>query len=654
MTRHPEAASGGQGRCAVRLRRLAAASLGVIMVGSAHGGAAEAPLAFTEEAAVRGVDYAVGFSGGAAGWGPALADLDGDGDPDLVAVGRSDGLVGLWENDGSGHFTSRSATSGIPALTQTSGVLALDVDGDGDLDLLIVRFALASRLYRNDGGMTFTDVTSASGMGTGTTSCTGCCAADFDGDGDLDVSMARYGVANRLMQNDGSGLFTDVAVAAGVADPWNGWQTVALDADGDGDDDLYVSNDKKVPSNTTMRNRLYRNDGGMLFTEISAGSGTDVNAYSMGVAVGDLDGNGLEDLYCTNLMPEPSPLCLSQGGGVFLQAAASWGVTNDRTGWGTVLFDWDNDGLQDLYVCNFDAANRLYRNLGNGTMEDVAPQVAAAIPFFSHCSAAGDVDGDGDVDLVVQVDGSPLRLLINQEGSRRHWLRLQVEGAGPNTAAVGAKAAVRTGAAWQYRWVRLGGNGFKGQNELCLHLGLGDAMVAEEATVTWPDGSVRTLTSLPADRAWRVPHPSKLGDADRDGDVDLLDFRAMRAGLSSPFQPGDEPFDLDGDFTLGAADVALLLERWDRGSWPVQDCDGDGTPDPLAIALDPGLDLDMDGLLDGCGLQSADFNGDGRVNGADLALLLGHWGDPTCPADLTGDGSVGGADLGILIAQWTG
>ncbi len=632
-----------------RCARRAVAALALL---AASSGMADEFAPFTEEALARGLDYAWPFAGGAAGWGVALADLDGDGAPEVVAIGQSNGLVGLWRNDGTGHFTLVSAGSGIPALFGTSSVLALDVDGDGDLDLVIGRFGTTTRLYRNDGDLTFTDVTAQAGLSE-SGPVTGMAAADFDGDGWIDLYMTRFGQPNRLWRNTG-GAFAEVAALHGVNDNWNGWQSAFIDIDGDGILDLYVSNDKKVPTETVMHNRLYRGTGSS-FVDVSAGSGTDLNLYSMGLAIGDVNGDGFDDIYCANLNTEASPLLLSQGDGTFVDATETYGVGNWRTAWATAFVDLDNDGSLDLLVTNHGTPNRLYHGRRSGErlpMPDIAPQVGvAAGNSFSHCMAIGDVTGNGAIDILVQHNGLPISLLINNEGTRRNWLRFDVEGVGGNTHAVGARVSVQANGQSQHRTVYVGGNSHKGMNEITLHFGMAQSTHADEATVRWPDGVVRTVTNLPVNARWRLPRPETLGDADGDGVVDLLDFQAWVAcrAISEAVTPGCERMDLDGNGVLDDGDVALMLAQF---AWPVTDCDGDGVPDPIQIALDPKLDLDLDGIIDSCRLKTADFNGDGVVDAIDLGILFVHWGATNSPADLDGDGVVGSGDLGILLGQW--
>ncbi len=475
---------------------------------------ADEPLPFTEEASARGIDYLVSIVGFGAR-GVAFSDLDGDGDPDVVVTGRADQQVGLFENDGTGVFQDRTTGSGIPPLPQPSGVISLDYDADGDLDLFFTQgYAQPNRLVRNVGGFHFADVTASAGVGNVTLS-EGAAAADFDGDGWVDICIANYGFPNNLFRNLGNGTFEDVAAQVGVDDPWRGFQVVFFDADRDRDSDLYVSNDKHFPGEMIMHNRFYENVGGT-FIERSAESGTDANMYSMGVAVGDFDGNLLQDLYCTNVPFEPNYLFLNRDGKTFDSAAASMNVESFRLGWGALFFDYDNDGYQELYVCNQGQANRLYYHGGLPSCTDIASALGVADTGASFCIAAADVDDDGDQDLLLQNNLAPIKLYINNQGQNRHWVKFRIIGSSPNGFAVGAVVDIHAADHWQTRGVIAGSN-FKSQNDLVLHFGVDKAILVNKAVVRWPNGATRTLENLRADRTHVVePLPVPTSSAGSD------------------------------------------------------------------------------------------------------------------------------------------
>ncbi len=554
----------------VRSSRLTQAAFFLALVWSVGSALAGSLAPFSEEADARGVSY---FAIERAslerfGYGLAFVDLDGDSDPDIVVTGAANDLAGIYENDGSGFFADRSAGNGIPALLGRSGVVALDYDADGDQDLYFTQIDQANVLVRNDGNFQFTDVSVAAGV-DGLSRGTGATVGDYDGDGWLDIHVPNYNLPDFLYHNLGTGAFEEVAVAAGVADPWRGWQSVFFDMDWDGDLDLYVSNDKKVALETSMHNRLYENVGGV-FNDISAASGTDVNIYSMGLAIGDFDGSGLQDIYCTNLADEANALLMNQSGTSFIMDSSPSGTDSFRTGWGAVFFDYDNDGNQDLYVCDMVgppvgalANNRLYSHTGSWPCVDIAPSLSVDDAADSFAVAVGDIDNDGDLDMLVQSNNERIRLFVNQEGQTRQWIKFDVVGQGANLLAVGAHVAVRTGSTWQHRQIIAGGNTFKSQNELAVSVGLNIANTADEVVATWPGGSTRSILPMPANNRWTLYPPEKLGDSEQDGDLDLVDHAAFVGCLTghSPgtTQAGCEMMDFDGDHDNDLADFGALL-----------------------------------------------------------------------------------------------
>jgi hypothetical protein len=435
---------------------------GVCLLLSRHMSAAEP---FTEEAQLRGIDYTVMF-GGTSGSALAFADLDGDRDADLIVTGASDGHVGVYENDGSGMFTDRSELSGLPVLLvqEASGVIAGDYDSDGDLDLFFSNYSSDDVLARNDGGFQFTILGPSIGIGA-LGYGTGSAWADYDNDGLLDVYVGNVNAGdplaprNRLYHNLGDGTFEEVASLLGVDDDSDTWQAVFFDFDRDADADLYISNDKGGEQCAQNSNHLFENVGGV-FKEITDESGTAACIDSMGVAIGDFDGNGYQDLYCTNI-PHGNPLFLNQGTGMFVEASDSAGVASFALGWGAHFFDFDNDGHLDLYVCNFVAPNRLYRHEGSWPCVDVAATMGVADAGLSYCLAVADIDNDGDLDIALQNDLERVKLFVNNEGAQHRWARFDVIGEGPSRYAIGANIDIRTGKDWQIREVIAGSN-YKG------------------------------------------------------------------------------------------------------------------------------------------------------------------------------------------------
>jgi hypothetical protein len=628
-------------------RCIAGVALGVVS-GAAVGGA---PDPFTEEAADRGIEY-ITDQAQAFGQGLAFADLDDDGDPDVILIGRADGLVGVYENDGTGHFIDRSDSTGIELLLDTSGVIAGDYDDDGDLDVHIGRWGVTDVLLRNDGGFQFADVAGIAGVGDQRRAA-GCAWGDYNLDGRLDLYVAnrggQLGQPNRLYHNNGDGTFTDVAGDLGVAcgdDPT--YQSAFLDFDRDGDADLYVATDKSIPCLPGgWRNRLFENVGGA-FIDITEESGTEACVNAMCIAIGDFDGNGWPDLYSTNT-PSGNALMVNNGDGTFQRFENIAGVASFLTGWGSVFFDYDNDGRLDLHVCNMLAPNRLYRRGPTWPCVDLASPLEVDVPGDSFCCAVADVDDDGDVDLLVQTVNEPVRLFINHEGEKRNWVKFDVIGEGSNRWAIGANIDALAGKTRQLREIIAGCN-YKAQNELIQHIGLGDAGVVDEVTVMWPGGATRTLWNLPAGQTWTVYPEGKLADGDQDGDVDRDDVDVMSGCLGGPVQPGCEMMDINGDGMIDESDVDAFVARYEG---PLTDCNGDGVLDVIEIIADGSLDDDRTGILDACE-QRGDLDGSGAVASEDLEMLIEAWGPcgEPCPADLTGDGVVNVFDLLVLLANW--
>lgn len=536
---------------------------------------------FREEAVARGVAYvmqAYPQASGYVGFGCGFADLDDDGDPDIVIIGAASGRVGLFENDGAGHFTDRSEGSGIPLLAQGSGFAASDFDGDGDLDLYFTQLGEGNVLARNEGNFRFADVTAQAGVADVGGAGKGVSFGDFDGDGWLDLYVCNYSFTNIvrgtsdnknvLYRNLGNGTFEDVSVAQGVDDHGYGFQSVWFDYDRDGDVDLYLSNDRAVLPPLFRGNQLWRNDGGRL-VNVSESSAAGLSLYSMGVACGDFDGNGWPDLYCTNVGTYEEgiyPLLLNQGDGTFVESSAAAGVEHHRgIGWGTLFSDLDNNGHQDLYVNDMFEPNSLFMCDGEFPCvesSEAAEVTASSEPSFG--SAVADVDNDGDLDLLVNNLGGNVELFINQEGHKRNWIKYRILGFGHNLFAVGATIETRVGDSLYFREILAGGNGYLGQNELIVHVGLDDATLVDEVVVTWPGGkTARTLTNLSVNRTWTISREGESSGLVNSAPDDATDSVAGPSSLCGSGASGMLVSMLLGLTLLGLS--RMRVRRFKRG-----------------------------------------------------------------------------------------
>ncbi|MEK6676759.1 MAG: FG-GAP-like repeat-containing protein [Planctomycetota bacterium] len=516
---------------------------------------------FTEEAELRGIDLQVIYGRcPESGSGVALVDLDNDGDADLVALGQAgDGVVGIYENDGRGFFTDLSASSGIPASTTARGISAADFDDDGDLDLYFSKWLDNNMLVRNDGGFHFTDVTEPAGVG-GFGHGAGSAWGDYDGDGWVDLYVANweYTDVNFLYHNLGNGTFEEVGAAMGVDCRERSYQPVFIDFDKDNDLDLYVSNDNRR-SNCGLPghyNRLFLNTAGV-FTDASAERGADICLNSMGIAVGDFDNNLSLDLHFTNL-PWGNMVLMNQGDGTFMEEGERTGInTLGHIGWGTIGFDYDNDGFEEIFVADANTADRFYENDGTFPLRDIALELGLDGDGESYCVAVADIDNDGDLDMVESIRQEKLKLFINHEGQKRHWVKFRVVGLnGHDRFGIGTMVTIRTGDARQIRELMFGNN-YKSQNEGLLHFGVRAAGMVDEIMVVWMGGVTRTIRNYPVDQTWTLYPPQRLGDVDNDGSANDTD-RAAFAGCMGPIRVGCEALDFDGNGVVDQVDVSLF------------------------------------------------------------------------------------------------
>jgi enediyne biosynthesis protein E4 len=480
------------------------------------------------------------------GAGVAFVDVDGDGDQDLVFANGTDWperkrgahTPALYRNRGDGTFEDATRGSGLDVEMYGMGVAAADVDNDGDPDLYLSGLG-ADHLLRNDGRGRFTDATAAGGVSDPDFS-TSAAFLDYDKDGDADLYVGNYvkwtaatdirctldgrtksyctpqpypGSSSRLYRNDGSGRFSEVTAAAGLADPNGKALGVAvLDYDRDGWPDLAVAHD-------TQPNRLYRNKGDGAFEErgLSAGIAFDENGRArgaMGIDAADYDGSGYPSLVIGNFSNEMKSLYHNEGKGFFLDSSAASGLGRASLltlAFGAFFFDYDLDGRPDIFLANGHVENDVQRvqenvsyaqpphlmlNLGGGRFRDEAPASPdLARPMVARGAAYGDVDGDGDLDVAVSTSGGPARLFRNLSTAR--GVRVEVRGVKSNRSGLGAEVRLKTGAGWQSHLVRSGGS-YCSQSELPATFGLGGAAQAGPLEVRWPSGTVDTLAGVAA------------------------------------------------------------------------------------------------------------------------------------------------------------
>jgi tetratricopeptide (TPR) repeat protein len=484
--------------------------------------------------------------------GVALLDFDRDGWLDAYVVQggpfpptgstEKEGGDRLFRNRGDGSFEDVTERSGIARMPRGygHGVTVADYDNDGWTDLFVTRWQ-GYALCRNKGDGTFEDVTSQAGL-TGLRDWpTSAAFADLDGDGDLDLYVCHYllydpskpkrcehteapsqhacypkdfpSLPDHVFRNDG-GRFVDMTDEAGFVDPdGRGLGVVAADFDDDGLIDLYVANDMTA-------NYFFRNKGGFRFEETGQASGAAASVdggfkAGMGVACGDLDGDGRPDLAVTNFFGESTTFYRNLGGGSFADHSNAIGLaaaTRRLLGFGVAFLDVDNDGWLDVLSANghildrrprypWDMPLQLLLGGPGGRLTDVSESSGA--PFrplhLGRGLAFGDLDNDGLEDALVVAQNEPLIYLHNRTTEKRHSIRFRLEGTKSNRDAIGAKVTIAC-AGRDRIGLRIGGGSYQSSGDPRIHFGLGAATRVDRVEVRWPSGRVDRHPGLDADR----------------------------------------------------------------------------------------------------------------------------------------------------------
>jgi hypothetical protein len=487
------------------------------------------------------------------GSGGALFDFDGDGRLDIYLVQNAGPRSGvpnrLYHQEPDGTFRDVSAGSGLDVAGHGMGVAVGDVNNDGRPDVVLTEYR-AIRLFVNGGGGKFTEATGPAGLGT-VHWATSASFVDYDRDGWLDLVVVQYvdydpshtcrgaggrpdfchpkvfpPTVARLFRNLGPGpggrvAFKDVTVPSRLAErPGPALGVLCADFDGDGWPDIFVANDSAA-------NHLWVNQRDGTFREEATERGCAYNAAgrpeaNMGVVFGDVDGDGLADLFVTHLTEETNTLWVQGPRGTFTDKTRPTGLAGPArrgTGFGVVLADFDLDGRPDLAVTNgrvfrapnapargFDWAdyaepNHLFANDGNGRFRDVSPDNPAlcGTPGVGRGLCAGDVFNRGRVDLVVTGIAAPARLYRNVAPTTGHWLGVRAVAPEWKRDAYGAVVTVAAGGREQSRLIQPGSS-YLCSNDPRAHFGLGAAEALDAIRVAWPDGSVETFPGGPADR----------------------------------------------------------------------------------------------------------------------------------------------------------
>jgi hypothetical protein len=470
--------------------------------------------------------------------------------------GAPEGLLTdrLYRNDLDGkgdgarlRFTDVTARSGLNPRGYGMGVATGDVDNDGWVDLYLTGFG-RNQMFRNNGDGTFRDVSSRSGIRDQSSWSVSASFVDIDRDGFLDLFVGNYlnyslethtpcfnrsgppdycppevyrAQPSRLYRNRGDGTFMDTTAAAGLAREFGPALGIAT-ADFNRDDriDIFVANDQKENQLwITQQDGTLRNMAPLW--GVAVGANGEVKA-NMGVDAGDFDNDGDEDLFITELTGQGSTLYVNTGTGVFEDQSARQGIrvpSLPYTGFGAAWLDFDNDGWLDLAAVNgyvtqnlealgpdnpfpLQQRKQVFRNRRAGGFEEVTDRAGAVfqLPEVSRGAAFGDIDNDGDMDMLIGNAAGPTRLLINQIGTRHHWLGLRLVGQHTRRDMVGARVAVIL-AKGSTLWRRARADGsYASANDPRVLVGLGESAAPVRVRVTWPGGREEMWSEVPADR----------------------------------------------------------------------------------------------------------------------------------------------------------
>ncbi|HEY5911777.1 MAG TPA: CRTAC1 family protein [Verrucomicrobiae bacterium] len=491
--------------------------------------------------------------------GLGLIDFDNDGYQDILFL-NGEPLPGtpapakpptpaLYHNNRDGTFTDVTAGSGLDVPGYAMGCTVADFDNDGFEDLFITYFGY-QRLYRNNGNGKFSDVTKKAGLEDASLKQWiggGCCFLDYDRDGRLDLFVGWYltvdlaahkplvvagipryhnprnypGCPSRLYHNNGDGTFTDVSQASGIGKYVGyGMGLVSADFDGDGWPDVYVGND-------VMENFLFHNKKDGTFEEIGVVAGVGYDQYgdpqgTMGVNVGDYDGDGLFDILVSDYQDQVNTLYRNTGKLQFQDVTVQTGAgTGSRplVTWGCGLVDFDNDGVPEIFTAaghlqdtveQYDKTSTykqrsLLLQQRNGRYVDVTPEAGdlAKLIESSRGAVFGDLNNDGKPDIVILNARARATVLINETQTRNHWALLKLVGTKSNRSAVGAFAKLTAGGRTLVDEVRAG-RGYQSAEDLRLHFGLGTNSIIDRLEVRWPGGATNVWTKLAADRVIRI------------------------------------------------------------------------------------------------------------------------------------------------------
>lgn len=608
------------------------------------------------------------------GAGGAFFDADNDGYLDIYLVNSGywntspsakQATSALYRNNRDGTFTDITATAKVGNRgNYGQGITSADYDNDGNVDLYVTNFG-TNVLYRNNGDGTFTDVTKSAGVGDNGWSSSAC-FLDYNLDGHLDLFVVNYlvysvdvpyppcgedgihtychpslfeGAPDRLYRNNGDGTFTDVSQAAGVGDiggmfHGKGLGVVSADFNNDGAPDLYVANDD-------TRNDFFYNNGDGTFREISllAGCAYSFNGVAqagMGVATGDYNGDGWFDIFVTNLSYETNALYRNNGDGTFTDVIYEAHLGKESylfVGFGTGLFDADNDGWLDLFIANghildnvedthdiltYRQPDQLFRNKADGTFQEVSESAGA---YFQNLAVSrgtlfGDYDNDGDIDMLVTQSNGPVTLLRNETETQNNYVSIKTVGVISNRDGIGTRITLTVGEHTQIREVNRASSYLSSHDARC-HFGLGLNATVDRLEVRWQSGVRQVFENLPANQEHII---SEFSDTPEDalfkavwtGDISTL--RNMNIDVNLKDAVGRTPLRIAAE----KADIPMVMFLIENGA-DVNIADANGnTPLIFIINKTGNLEITKHLIAKGAAVNTQNRTGE-------TALMYAAW-----------------------------
>lgn len=452
------------------------------------------------------------------GSGQAVADFDGDGDLDIVIAPMAGTPFRMFRNDGNMSFTDVSAQSGLGTHFGPHAVEAADIDNDGDQDLYVGGAHLPALMFINDGTGVFTDEAVARGL-THSDDNYSASFGDFDRDGWLDLYLGnrhdanpQFPGANRLYRNTGGGNFVDVTPTAGVGGATLTLACMFMDYNEDGWPDLFEVSEKSAG----LTNEIWHNNGDGTFTPVAAQVGAAYSIDGMGIDIADAFNDGGVDFYCTDGPPDHLFQVWNPTLQQYTVETSTFGMQGGGVGWGCNFLDFNNDGWQDLYVVQENFGNNLFQNpampfVSGVPWPDAAPQQGLNQAFSQFTVSVCDLDDDGRLDILQRFHfglSAPNGVsAYHNQNPPKNWLKIKTEGRKSNRDGFGTRVTLHSGNNVQRQYVRSGA-GFLSGNDPRVHFGLDNETEADLVEVVWPSGQHQYLTDVPANQILHLLEPT--------------------------------------------------------------------------------------------------------------------------------------------------